>query len=178
MTNKTLNNHTNYATDNQALLVEAGDNRYTLSEPVTTKQMYQLMLEMLEQEYFRTDQLTSPQKTIQYLQIKLAKYEHEVFCCIYLDNQHHVIGFEELFRGTIDAASVYSREVVKSCLMNNCAAVLFCHNHPSGSPEPSNADEMLTKRLKEALALVDIRVLDHILIAAASTISFAERGLI
>lgn len=178
MKNKTLNNLTNYATDNQALLVEAGDNKYLLSEPVTTKQMYQIMLSLLEQEYFRSDQLTSPQKTIQYLQIKLAKYGYEVFCCIYLDNQHHVIGFEELFRGTINAASVYPREVLKSCLQHNAAAVLLVHNHPSGDCHPSNADEMLTKRLIEALALVDIRVLDHILIAGASSISFAERGLI
>lgn len=178
MKNQTLNNPTNYATDNQALLVEAGDNRYTLSEPVTTKQMYQLMLTLLEQEYFRTDQLTSPQKTIQYLQVKMATYQSEVFCCIYVDSQHQVIGFEELFTGTLDSCSVYPREVVKQCLLNNAAAVLCVHNHPSGDPAPSNADEMLTKRLQEALALVDIRVLDHIVIGGASTISFAERGLI
>lgn len=177
MKNINLNDQTETYTT-QPKLVETDGDKYLLSEPVTTKQMYQLMLEMLEQEYFRTDQLTSPQKTIQYLQVKLAKYEHEVFCCIYLDNQHNVIGFEELFRGTINAASVYPREVVKSCLQHNAAAVLLLHNHPSGDPAPSTADEMLTKRLTEALALVDIRVLDHILIAASSSISFAERGLI
>tara|TARA_R110001599_G_scaffold256820_1_gene457115 strand:- start:83 stop:607 length:525 start_codon:yes stop_codon:yes gene_type:complete len=162
----------------QPTLVETDNNKWVLSEPVTTKQMYQILLTLLEQEYFRTDQLTSPQKTIQYLQVKLAKYEHEVFCCIYLDNQHHVIGFEELFRGTINAASVYPREVVKSCLMHNASAILLVHNHPSGDCQPSSADEMLTKRLVDALALVDIRVLDHILIAGASSISFAEIGLI
>mgnify|MGYP000249857867 CR=1 FL=1 len=178
MTNKTLNNNANYSTNSPSLLVEADDNKYLLSEPVTTKQMYKIMLNLLEQEYFRTDQLTSPQKTIQYLQVKLAKYEQEVFCCIYLDTQHHVIGFEELFTGTLDSCSVYAREVVKQCLLNNAAAVLFCHNHPSGDPSPSNADKVLTKRLQEALALVDIRTLDHIVIGGATSTSFAERGLI
>jgi len=101
-----------------------------------------------------------------------------VFCCIYLDNQHQVIAFEELFYGTINAAIVYPREVVKACLKHNCSAVLLCHNHPSGSPEPSQADEALTKRLTDALALVDIRVLDHFIVAGSSSISFAERGLI
>lgn len=163
---------------NPSLLVETDNDKYLLSEPVTKKQMYQIMLALLEQEYFRTDQLTSPNATREYLQVKLARYEHEVFCCIYLDTQHHVIGFEELFRGTINAASVYPREVVKSCLNNNAAAVLLCHNHPSGSPEPSIADEAITKRLKDALALVDIVVLDHIIVAGSSSISFAERGLI
>ena len=163
---------------NPSLLVETDNDKYLLSEPVTKKQMYQLMLLLLEQEYFRTDQLTSPEMTRQYLQVKLAKYEQEVFCCIYLDNQHQVIAFEELFYGTINAAIVYPREIVKACLKHNCSAVLFCHNHPSGSPEPSIADEALTKRLTDALALVDIRVLDHLIVAGSSTISFAERGLI
>jgi DNA repair protein RadC len=178
MTNQTSNNHSDYSTNSQSLLVKAHDNKYLLSEPVTTKQMYQLMLSLLEQEYFRTDQLTSPQKTIQYLQVKLAKYEQEVFCCIYLDTQHHVIGFEELFTGTLDSCSVYPRQIVKQCMLNNAAAVLFCHNHPSGDPSPSNADKVLTKRLQEALALIDIRVLDHIVIGGATSTSFAERGLI
>ena len=175
--NLNLNDQTETYTT-QPKLVETDGNKYLLSEPVTTKQMYQLMLTLLEQEYFRTDQLTSPQKTIQYLQIKMAKYEHEVFCCIYLDSQHRVISFEELFRGTINAASVYPREVVKSCLQHNAVAVLLLHNHPSGDPAPSNADEVLTKRLQEALSLIDIRVLDHIVIGGATSISFAERGLI
>ena len=163
---------------NPSLLVETDNDKYLLSEPVTKKQMYQIMLTLLEQEYFRTDQLTSPEMTRQYLQVKLAKYEQEVFCCIYLDNQHQVIAFEELFYGTINAAIVYPREVVKACLKHNCSAVLLCHNHPSGSPEPSQADEALTKRLTDALALVDIRVLDHFIVAGSSSISFAERGLI
>ena len=178
MTNQTVNNQTSYSAVNPSLLVKADDNKYLLSEPVSTKQMYQLMLSLLEKEYFRTDQLTSPDKTRQYLQVKLAKYEQEVFCCIFMNSQHQVIAFEELFYGTIDSAFVYPREIIKRCLHHNAAAVVFSHNHPSGDPLPSNADEVLTKRLKEALALVDIRVLDHIVVGGARTISFAEQGLI
>ena len=178
MTNQTVNNQTNYSAVNPSLLVKADDNKYLLSEPVSTKQMYKLMLSLLEKEYFRTDQLTSPDKTRQYLQVKLAQYEQEVFCCIYLDSQHNVIGFEELFTGGLDSCSVYPRQVVKRCLHYNAAAVVFSHNHPSGDPLPSNADEVITKRLKDALALVDIRVLDHIVVGGAKTISFAEQGLI
>jgi len=178
MTNQTVNNQANYSAVDPSLLVKADDNKYLLSEPVSTKQMYQLMLSLLEKEYFRTDQLTSPDKTRQYLQVKLAKYEQEVFCCIYLDSQHHVISFEELFIGGLDSCSVYPRQVIKRCLHHNAAAVVFSHNHPSGDPLPSNADKVLTNRLKEALALVDIRVLDHIVVGGARTISFAEQGLI
>jgi DNA repair protein RadC len=108
----------------------------------------------------------------------MATYQSEVFCCIYLDTQHHVIGFEELFTGTLDSCSVYPRIVVKQSMQNNAAAVLLVHNHPSSDPTPSIADKAITKRLKDALDLVDIRVLDHIVIGGASSISFAERGLI
>lgn len=104
--------------------------------------------------------------------------EHEVFGCIWLDARHRVIEVEELFRGTLTQASVYPREVVKSALKHNAAAVIFYHNHPSGAAEPSNADEGLTRRLKEALELVDVRALDHFIIAHTKTTSFAERGLI
>jgi len=149
MSNINLNEQTETYT-NQAVLVEATDNKYLFSEPVSKKQMYQLMLTLLEQEYFRFDQLTSPHKTIQYLQIKLAKYEHEVFCCIYLDSQHNVIGFNELFTGTLDSCSVWPRQVLKHCMLNNSSAVIFCHNHPSGDCNPSNADKVITQRLKEA----------------------------
>lgn len=121
--------------------------------------------------------LTSPQASKDYVKLQLATYEHEVFACLFMDNRNRVITFEKLFRGTIDGASVYPREVVKACLSHNAAAVIFAHNHPSGVAEPSQADIAITERLKKALALVDIRVLDH-LIVGEEVISFAERGLL
>ena len=122
--------------------------------------------------------LGSPEEVRQFLQLKLRCLEHEVFACLFLDNQHAVIGYEELFRGTIDGASVYPREVVKRCLSLNAAAVIFAHNHPSGIAEPSQADQRLTQRLKAALGTVDIRVLDHFVVGDAEALSFAERGLL
>ena len=121
--------------------------------------------------------LTSPQSSKDYVKLQLARYEHEVFACLWLDNRNRVIRFNKLFRGTIDGASVYSREVVKAALKHNAAAVIFAHNHPSGVAEPSAADEQITKRLKDALALIDVRVLDH-LVVGEEVISFAERGLL
>lgn len=122
--------------------------------------------------------LSNPRATREYVRMRLRDLRHEVFCCIYLDNRNRVIGFEELFRGTIDGASVHPREVVKEALARNAAAVILCHNHPSGIAEPSQADELITRRLKEALALVDIRVLDHLVVGDESCESFAERGLL
>jgi DNA repair protein RadC len=101
-----------------------------------------------------------------------------VFCCIYLDNRHRVLGFEELFRGTIDGTSVYPREVVREALDVNAAAVILAHNHPSGVAEPSQADERITRRIRSALELVDIRLLDHLVIGDGSATSLAARGLI
>lgn len=122
--------------------------------------------------------LANPKATRDFLQIRLRDLTHEVFCCVYLDNRNRVIGFEELFRGTLDGASVHPREVVKHALARNAAAVILAHNHPSGVAEPSQADEIITHRLKEALGLVDIRVLDHIVVGDGSCESFAERGLL
>ena len=121
--------------------------------------------------------LSTPGDTTRYLEAALGHLEHERFCAIWLDNRHRVIRFDELSRGTIDGASVYPREVVKAALSVNAAACIFAHNHPSGIAEPSQADERITQRLKSALALVDIRVLDHIVIGQTS-VSFAERGLL
>jgi DNA repair protein RadC len=121
--------------------------------------------------------LTSPEASKTYVKLQLVKYEHEVFACLFLDNRHRVIAFEELFRGTIDGASVYPREVVKTCLAHNAAAVIFAHNHPSGHAEPSSADLAITRRLIDALLLIDVRVLDH-LVVGNEVISFAERGLL
>lgn len=122
--------------------------------------------------------LTAPETTRAFLMTQLRDRSYEVFCCLYLDNRHRLISFEELFRGTIDGASVHPREVVKQALSHNAAAVIFSHNHPSGIAEPSHADELITRRLKDALALVDIRVLDHFIVGDGTCMSFAERGLL
>jgi DNA repair protein RadC len=122
--------------------------------------------------------LDSPGATHRYLIARLRDQPYELFCCLHLDNRHRLIAFDELFRGTIDGASVHPREVVKQALMRNAAAVILAHNHPSGIAEPSQADELITRRLREALALVDIRVLDHCIVADNGCLSFAERGLL
>jgi len=119
-----------------------------------------------------------PQDSKEYLISQIRDKEHEVFVCLYLDNRHQIIQYKELFRGTIDSASVYPREVVKQALHYNAAAIIVAHNHPSGISEPSQADEHITKRLKDALALVDIRLLDHFIIGSQSVCSLAERGLL
>ncbi len=122
--------------------------------------------------------LSSPRAVGDYLRLTLAGRDHEVFVAVLLDAQHRVISCEELFRGTLTQTSVYPREVVKCALRHNAAAVILAHNHPSGVAEPSQADEMLTRSLRSALALVDVKVLDHFVVAADRTMSFAERGLL
>lgn len=122
--------------------------------------------------------LTSPGAVRDYLRLLLAHLPHEVFVCLWLDAQHRVIDAQESFRGTLTQTSVYPREIVKSALGVNAAAVIFAHNHPSGVAQPSQADELLTRNLRDALALVEVRVLDHFIVAGNQTISFAERGLI
>ncbi len=118
------------------------------------------------------------QASLELARARLRDRDHEVFCCLFLDNRHRVICFDEVFRGTLDGASVHPRDVVKLALARNAAAVILAHNHPSGVAEPSQADELITGRLREALALVDIRVLDHIVVGDAACVSFAERGLL
>lgn len=124
------------------------------------------------------DALISPASVRDYLRLALIGKEREEFWCVYLDAQHRVIAFESLFAGTLTQTSVYPREVVKYSLAHNAAAVIFAHNHPSGIAEPSHADELLTRTLKSALALVDVKVLDHFIVAGAGGVSFAERGLL
>jgi len=126
----------------------------------------------------RGSALESPKATQSFLRATLEARTHEIFCMLTLDNRHRLIRFHELFRGTIDGASVHPREVVKTALEDNAAAVILAHNHPSGIAEPSQADELITHRLKDALALVDIRILDHIIVATDRCTSFAELGLI
>lgn len=125
----------------------------------------------------RTDVIGSPEQTRLYLKSHLRAYQQEVFLCLFLDSRHAVIASEELFYGTIDGASVYPREVVKRALQHNAAALIFAHNHPSGVAEPSQADIRITERLKAALALVDVRVLDHMIVGDGEVVSLAERGL-
>jgi DNA repair protein RadC len=122
--------------------------------------------------------LTAPEATRNFLLAQLRDRPYEIFCCLYLDSRHRLIAFEELFRGTIDRAGVHPREVLRQTLLHNAAAVILAHNHPSGVLEPSQADELITRRLKEALALVDVRVLDHFIIGDGHCFSFSEHGLI
>ncbi|HEY2807954.1 MAG TPA: DNA repair protein RadC [Steroidobacteraceae bacterium] len=122
--------------------------------------------------------LAAPEATRTFLLAQLRDRPYEVFCCLYLDNRHRLISFEELFRGTIDRAGVHPREVLRQTLSHNAAAVIFAHNHPSGVLEPSQADELITRRLKEALGLVDVRVLDHFIVGDGRCFSFCEHGLL
>jgi len=137
----------------------------------------------LARRYFETsvapgEAIRSPADTESFLQARIRHLGHEVFCCMYLDNRHRVLRFDEMFRGTIDGTGVYPREVVKEALFVNAAAVILAHNHPSGVAEPSQADERITRRIKLALELVDIRLLDHLIIGDGPSTSMANRGLL
>lgn len=133
---------------------------------------------ILTQRFIRSNYLTSPEATREFLKSILALEEREQFLVIFLDNQHGVLGYTALFQGTIDGAAVYPREIVKVVLEQNAAAVILAHNHPSGWPEPSQADITITDRIVKALETIEVRVLDHLITGGARTISFAERGLI
>jgi DNA repair protein RadC len=163
-------------------LLEADKAEFCLGHGLGEAKFVQLqaVLEMgrrhLESTLTRGDAFTDAQSTSHYLKQRLRAYPYEVFACLFLDNQHRLIHFGELFRGTIDGASVYPREVVKQALQHNAAAVILAHNHPSGIAEPSQADIQITKRIQSALQLVDIRVLDHIIVGDAETTSLAQQG--
>ena len=133
---------------------------------------------VLARRFRRGSPLASPRAAREWLSVNLSLKEHEVFVVLLLDNRHRLISCVELFRGTIDGASVHPREVVKEALRHNAAAVILAHNHPSGVGEPSHADEIITARLRDALALVDIRVVDHLIVAGGGCVSLAERGLV
>ena len=135
-------------------------------------------LKILSGRVVQSCALSNPKATREYLAVRFGGIEHEVFACLYLDNRNRVMACKELFRGTIDGSSVHPREVVKEALAHNAAAVILVHNHPSGVAEPSHADELITRRLKQSLSLVDIRVLDHLIVGDATVESFAERGLL
>ena len=122
--------------------------------------------------------LTTPQAAFRFLQAQLRDRPYEVFCCLYLDNRHRLIAFEELFRGTVDCAQVHPREVLRQALLHNATALILAHNHPSGGLEPSPADEAITRRLKAGLSLMDMRVVDHVIVGGSQCYSFAEHGLL
>jgi DNA repair protein RadC len=138
----------------------------------------ELARRVLAEEIRHGSALTSPEAVRDYLRLSIAGLPHETFVVMFLDSQHRLLAADELFRGTLAQTSVYPREVVKAALAHNAAAVIFAHNHPSGVAEPSRADELLTQALKQALALVDIRTLDHFVVAGHRVVSFAERGLL
>ncbi|MGB2819190.1 MAG: DNA repair protein RadC [Burkholderiaceae bacterium] len=140
--------------------------------------MVEIARRALQEDVRRDTLLNAPDKVRQYLRLWIGHLPHEVFVALYLDAQNRLLTAEELFRGTLTQTSVYPREIVKLALRHNAAALIFAHNHPSGVAEPSRADELLTAGLKQALALVDVRVLDHLIVAGNTTVSFAERGLI
>lgn len=164
-----------FSSFDSSLLVRDAQGRYL---PASADQILDAARQVIDQKMQRGISFTSPTLVKEYLATKLSGFEHEVFAVLFLDSQHRLIEYSEMFRGTIDSASVYPREVVKEALRLNSAAVIISHNHPSGNPEPSSADKALTARLKDALALVDVRTLDHIIVAGADTTSFAERGLL
>lgn len=161
--------------NSSALLVrdEAGDYR-----PADADEVLRAAQRLLAQQLRGCEALSSPQAVRDFLRVKLGALQHEVFAVLMLDAQHRVIEYVELFRGSVSQTSVYPREVVKESLARNAAALILVHNHPSGVAEPSRADEFLTQTLKTALSLVDVRVLDHMVVAGTDLVSFAERGLL
>jgi DNA repair protein RadC len=162
------------SSDEQTFCVHKGLGK---AKYVQMKAVVEMSRRYLEEKMRRGDVLTDASAVEDYLKLQLRNSPYEVFCCVFLDNKHRVIEYEELFRGTIDSASVYPREVVRRVIHHNAAAVIFSHNHPSGVAEPSQADQQITQRLKQALALIDVRVLDHFIIGD-EVVSFAQRGLI
>ena len=150
-----------------------GDSKYCQLQAI-----FEMSRRALAEEIKHQDALSSPEKVSDYLRLKLSGQEREVFVVLFLDAQNRVQAQETLFEGTLTQTSVYPREVVKRALHHNAASVIFAHNHPSGIAEQSRADELITQALKKALDLVDIRVLDHFIVAGHQTMSFAERGLL
>lgn len=165
-------------------LLTADQDRFCTGNGLGTAKFTQLqaVLEMarryLDETLERGDALESPEATARYLTLRLRDRPREVFAVLFLDNRHRVIAYEELFQGTIDGASVHPREVVRRAMDHNAAALILAHNHPSGVAEPSRSDEAITRRLRDALALVDVRVLDHLVIGDGEWVSLAERGVV
>lgn len=153
---------------------------YTFTAPVSKhhsdEEIILLAHKVLDSRIQRGQTLNDPMQAGDYFRLKLQRLPHEVFAAVFLDSRHRIIAYEELFRGTVDGSEVHPREVVKACLAHNAAAVMFGHNHPSGNPEASIADRAITSRLKQALALVEIRLLDHFVIGDGPPTSMAQKG--
>lgn len=152
--------------------------KYRARRALTEEQIIKAAALLLNQRVARGEMMNRADVVGPYLKTRLRDLEHEIFACLFLDNQHRLIEYEELLRGTIDGASVFPREVVKRCLQLNAAAVIFAHNHPSGSVAVSSADITITRKLKESLGLIDVRVLDHFIIGDGKPLSFVSCGLI
>ena len=147
-------------------------------ERVSETEILEAAEEIVSRRFARGQPLSTPEASKELFKQKLGTSEQEIFACLLLDNRHRVLGYEPMFYGTIDGATVHPREVVKAALRFNAAAVIFGHSHPSGVAEPSLADQSITRRLKDALSLIDVRVLDHIVVGGADATSLAERGLL
>ncbi|MGJ0486643.1 MAG: JAB domain-containing protein [Methylomicrobium sp.] len=150
--------------------------QYVTHRPVSSDEILAMANRLIRRKFARGRSMTNPAEAAAYLPARLAHYEHETFWALFLDNQHRVLAFEKLFSGTINSASVYPREVVKRALQLNAAAIIFAHNHPSGTALPSQADRDITRKLKDALALIDVSVLDHFIVGGDEVTSLAEQG--
>lgn len=149
---------------------------YRTRRAVTGDELISFATNLISENFQRLATLGNPQEARQFLTLQLAKEEREVFAVIFLDSQNRALSFETMFHGTLDSAAVHPREVLKRCLQLNAGAVILAHNHPSGVPEPSAADRQITERLRQALELIDVRILDHMVVGGAQITSFAERG--
>lgn len=158
--------------------VRDAQGRYQTARPVADDDVIELARQILDARVRKVDLIDSPTVASDYVMAKLAGHQSEVFAVLWLDNRHRVIAFEEMFNGTIDGCSVHPREVVRRALELNAAACILAHNHPSGEPEPSMADQQITRKLRDALKLVDVRVIDHMIAGGAEVTSFAERGML
>ncbi len=172
------NPDTNVNTDNKntGFIATEQAGQYITDRPVDADEILAMANRLIRRKFARGRSIISPEIAASYLPIQLAHFEHETFWTLFLDNQHRVLAFEQLFTGTIDQSSVYAREVVKRTLQLNAAAVIFAHNHPSGYSVPSQADRDITDKLRSALALIDVKVLDHFVVGADQVTSMAELG--
>ena len=158
----------------RSLMVKDESGRY---RPASGNEIIEAALSEINRRFARGVMITSPDQTLEFLRLRLSPLEHEVFAVLWLDNKNRVLVFEELFRGTINSASVHPREIVKSAMKHNAAACILCHNHPSGDSNPSSADQNITLRIREALNVVEVRTLDHVIVGERPY-SFAEHGLL
>jgi DNA repair protein RadC len=169
-----LNRNFTQATDIGTLKIKKANGRY---REATQDEIIEAAKALIGARFSKETAITQPKETFDFLQLQLAGIEHEIFAVLWMDAKHRPLAFEELFTGTIDGASIYPREVVKSALAHNAASAILCHNHPSGETKPSMADEQITQKLKAALDLVDVRVIDHVVVGE-KTSSFAELGIL